>query len=149
MFSVEYTNVAKQHHSILQFNSIAAALKFMKEILNDKDVQQYIEHLRRRKKLDALNFAQNEKQLYPLYGDIDKPMAALSDLTSEVVFDRGLYEYRLGSSSPMFYEGFGHISFRVKNVSQSVQSSETNKLNNRNTVVRETFPNEYGRPYHE
>jgi len=149
MYSMQYTNVAKQQQLSLRFNSIGAALKFMKETLNDKDVQQYIGHLRNRKKLDALNFAQSERQLYPLYGDLDKPFPVMSDVASEIIFDSGVYEYRLGSSDPTFYEGFGRISFRIQNIRQSVESSQSGQLNNWNTQARQVVSNEYGRAYHE
>lgn len=142
-------NVAKQQQLSLRFNSIAAALKFMKETLNDKDVQQYIGHLRNRKKLDSLNFAQSERQLYPLYGDLDKPFPLMSDVASEIIFDSGVYEYRLGSSDPMFYEGFGRVSFCIKNIRQGVQPTYTNNFNNFGAQRTQEVTNEYGRAYHE
>ena len=133
----------------MRFNSISAILKFMNEKLNNKDVQQYIGHLRNRKKLDALNFAQSERQLYPMYGDVDSPIPLMSDIAYEVTFDNKEYEYRLGTSDPMFYEGVGRISFRIKNIRQCVQSSESSQLNNGNTQVRQVVSEEYSRTNHE
>ena len=137
MYQLEYLNVNNSVHQTLCFNSISAILKFMNEKLNNKDVQQYIGHLRNRKKLDALNFAQSERQLYPMYGDIDKRIPIMSDIAYEVTFDNKEYEYRIGTSDPMFYEGVGRISFRIKNIRQCVESSESSQLNNGNTQVRQ------------
>jgi hypothetical protein len=149
MYLLEYTNVNKNTQRTLRFNSISAILKFMNEIVNDKDVRAYVERLRNQKKLDALNFAQNEKQLYPMYGDVDSPIPMLSDVAYEVTFDNKEYEYRIGTSDPMFYEGVGRISFRIKNIRQRIESSETSQLNNRNTQFRQVVSNEYSRSNHD
>ncbi len=133
----------------MRFNSISAILKFMNEIVNHKDVRAYVERLRKQKKLDALNFAQNERQLYPMYGDVDDPIPIMSDIAYYVTFDKKEYEYRLGTSDPMYYEGVGRISFRIKNIRQCVQTDETGKLNNGNTQARQVVSNEYSRTYHE
>ena len=106
-------------------------------------------HLRNRKRLDALNFAQSERQLYPMYGDIDKRIPILSDVAYEVTFDNKDYEYRIGTSDPMFYEGVGRISFRIKNIRQCVESAQSSQLNNGNTQARQVISEEYSRAYHE
>ena len=149
MYLLEYTNVSKNIQRTLRFNSISAILKFMNEIVNDKDVRAYVERLRRQKKLDALNFAQSERQLYPMYGDVDSPIPLMSDVAYEVTFDKKEYEYRLGTCDPMYYEGVGRISFRIKNIRQCVQSSETGQLNNGNTQFRQVVANEYSRTNHD
>ena len=149
MYLLEYTNVSKNIQRTLRFNSISAILKFMNEIVNDKDVRAYVERLRRQKKLDALNFAQSERQLYPMYGDVDSPIPLMSDVAYEVTFDRKEYEYRLGTCDPMFYEGVGRISFRIKNIRQCVQSSETSQLNDGNAQLRQVASNEYSRANHD
>jgi hypothetical protein len=149
MYLLEYTNVDKNIHRTLRFNSISAILKFMNEIVNHKDVRAYVERLRKQKKLDALNFAQNERQLYPMYGDVDSPIPIMSEVAYEVTFDKKEYEYRLGTSDPMYYEGVGRISFRIKNIRQCVQSSETSQLNDRNAELRQVVSNEYSRTNHD
>ena len=149
MYLLEYLDVNNSVHQTLRFNSISAILKFMNEKLCTKDVQQYIEHLRSRKMLDALNFAQSEKQLYPMYGDIDKRIPILSDVAYEVTFDNKEYEYRIGTSDPMFYQGVGHISFRIKNIRQCVESTQSSQLNDGNTHARQVVSNEYSRSYHK
>lgn len=149
MYLLEYTNVNKNIQRTLRFNSISAILKFMHETVNHKDVREYAERLRKQKKLDALNFAQNEIQLYPMYGDVDDPIPNMSDMTYYVTFDKKEYEYRLGTCEPMFYEGVGRISFRIKNIRQCVQSSETSQLNNGNTQRGQVVPNEYSRTNHD
>ena len=92
MYLLEYTNVNKNIQRTLRFNSISAILKFMHETVNHKDVREYAERLRKQKKLDALNFAQNEIQLYPMYGDVDDPIPNMSDMTYYVTFDKKEYE---------------------------------------------------------
>ena len=149
MYLLEYLDVNNSIHQTLRFNSISAILKFMNEKLCNKDAQQYIEHLRNRKRLDALNFAQSERQLYPMYGDIDKRIPILSDVAYEVTFDNKEYEYRIGTSDPMFYEGVGRISFRIKNIRHCVESSQPSQLNNGNTQARQVISEEYSRAYHE
>jgi hypothetical protein len=149
MYLLEYLDVNNNINQTLRFNSISAILKFMNEKLSHKDVQQYIEHLRNRKRLDALNFAQSERQLYPMYGDIDKRIPILSDVAYEVTFDNKEYEYRIGTSDPMFYEGVGRISFRIKNIRQCVESAQPSQLNNGNTQARQVISEEYSRSYHE
>jgi len=149
MYLLEYTNVNKNIQRTMRFNSISAILKFMNEIVNHKDVRAYVERLRKQKKLDALNFAQNERQLYPMYGDVDSPIPLMSDVAYEVTFDKKEYEYRLGTSDPMFYEGVGRISFRIKNIRQCIESAQPSQLNNGNTQARQVISEEYSRAYHE
>jgi hypothetical protein len=149
MYLLEYTNVNKNIQRTLRFNSISAILKFMNETLKYKEVREYVERLRKQKKLDALNFAQSEKQLYPMYGDVDKPIPAMSDVAYEVTFDKKEYEYRLGTSDPMFYEGVGRISFRIKNIRECIQSSESSQLNSGNAQFRQVVANEYSRTNHD
>ena len=149
MYLLEYINVNKNIQRTMRFNSISAILKFMNEIVNHKDVRAYVERLRKQKKLDALNFAQNERQLYPMYGDVDSPIPLMSDVAYEVTFDNKEYEYRIGTSDPIFYEGVGRISFRIKNIRQCVESAQSGQLNNGNTQARQVISEEYSRAYHE
>lgn len=132
----------------MRFNSIHAIHKFMKEKLINKDIQAYTEHLRSRKKLDALNFAQSENQLFPMYGDIDKPLPLLSQIQA-AVYDNGSYEYRLGTNNPMFYEGFRRISFSIKYVSQGVCAHKSDKLDDIRIQPTQVLTNEYSRSHHE
>lgn len=148
MYSVEYIDTDNRCCSKLRFNSVLAIHKFMKEKLVNKDIEAYTEHLRNRKKLDALNFAQSENQLYPLYGDIDKGLPSLSQIQA-AVYNDGYYDYRIGTNNPMFYEGFRRISFSVKYVSQGIQADKPSKLNNIHIQPTQVLANEYSRPHHE
>ena len=152
MYRVEYHNIKDSKSLNLLFNSIEAAEKFMKELLNRKDVREHIEHLRNKKRLDALNYAQSESQLNPLYGDIDDNIPTLLGLNIQL--DRyGSYEYRIGTLDKKFQVGFGCILIRVSsginNVAKSVCSSKSNKLNILTPNLRQIIGNDYARSYHE
>jgi hypothetical protein len=152
MYRVEYHNIQDPKSLNLLFNSIEGAEKFMKELLNRKDVRETIEHLRNKKRLDALNYAQSEAHLYPLYGDIDDNIPTVLGLKIRV--DRyGSYEYRIGTLNKKFQDGFGCILIRVSsgidNIAKSVCSSKPNKLNILAANLSKIFSNDYSPPYHE
>lgn len=152
MYQVNYFNAKTGKWLTPIFNSIEAVDKFLKERLNHKDTQEYIGHLRDRKKSDAVTFRKSEMQLYPLYGDVDDNIPTIIGL--KIRLDRyGSYEYRLGTLNPMFQEGFGcmyfKVSTRINDVSKSISSNQSDKLNILSANRTELLSNEYSRPYHE
>lgn len=152
MYRVNYYN--SRNGLLLKpvFNSMEGAVKFVKEKLNDKDVQQYIGHLRDKKRLDCLNYSQKESQLYPLYGDIDKELPSANDITG-IAHRTGFYEYRIGTMHSSFIKGFGCVHFKIlpceQNVSKSIHSQQTNKGNGRFAILRKFATDDYSRPNHD
>lgn len=135
-----------------KFNSLEGAVKFLKEKLNDKDVQQFIAHLRQKKRLDQMNYAQSEVQLYPLYGDVDRQLPSLTEI-SGIVHRTGSYEYRLGTLHSSFIKGFKCVHFKISpcvdNVSQRVSSEKANQLNNAWFKPIQEGSDQYSRTYHD
>ena len=100
-------------HRKLRFNSIDAGVRFIKEYLNRKDVKMYIARLRGNKAVDKNQFGDNKLCIYTYYGDIDSPMPSSKEIEDEIRTE-GKFEYRIGTSDPMFYDGFGCIYFNLQ-----------------------------------
>lgn len=152
MYTVRYYDTRNGIPLRPAFNSMDAAYKFINERLNHKDVQEYIAHLRNEKKLDALNYALSESQLYPVYGDIDKSFPSCIGL--KVLIDQyGFYEYRIGSSKAMAEDGLGCVYFKISasvdNIRKSVCSNQSYKLNKFRIEATELLTDDYSRPNHD
>lgn len=150
MYRVDYYDTATGRLSMLIFNSIDAAHKFIKELLNREDVKDFIKHLRNRKLVYSLNYAPPEKQLSETYGDVDSEFPTI--LTLKLLVHRnGTYEYRLGcsSSTPPRTMYFKVTLLGVDNISKGVCTDETDKLHNASVKLNQVFSNEYSRSYHE
>jgi hypothetical protein len=149
MYRVDYYDTSTGRLSKPIFNSIDAAHKFVKELLNREDVQEYIRHLRNSKKVYGMNYAVPETQLNAIYGDVDQEFPALS--TFRLVVHRcGMYEYRIGSSginSRSIY--FKTASISVDDIRKSVDTDQPDKLNDASIKINQLFSNDYSRPYHE
>lgn len=152
MYQVNYYDTRKGSLLNPVFNSIEGAVKFMKEKLNDKDVQEYIAHLRDKKRLDELKYNQKEVQLHPLYGDIDRELPSINDITG-IAHRTGSYEYRIGTMNSSFVKQVGCIYFKIlpceKNVSHGVCSEKSNKGNNLWTILRKLSPDNNSRTDHD
>lgn len=99
-------------HRVLRFNSVDAASRFIRETLNQKDMQIYIARLRNSRELDKSEFGRTHRCLYTYYGDIDLPIPTTKMIQDDISF-KGKFDYRLGTSDPMFYEGFGCVYFKL------------------------------------
>ena len=119
MLDMYDARVAK--HRNMLFNSIQAATQFIKEYLNQKDVKIYIARLRGGKMLDQDKFGRNNRCLQTYYGDIDLQFPSVTIIKDEIE-RKGKFEYRLGTSDPMFYDGFGCIYFKLENEYKSQTS---------------------------
>jgi hypothetical protein len=86
-----YDSLTNKNREIV-FNEIEGAHKFMKEVLNRKDVKEHIARLRESKRL-----AHPKTSFYLQYGDLDTPLPSIQQLRNSVYEDLW-YEYRLGSS---------------------------------------------------
>ena len=86
-----YDTLTNKNREIV-FNEIEGAHKFMKEVLNRKDVKEHIARLRESKRL-----AHPQTSFYLQYGDLDTPLPSVQQLRKSVYEDLW-YEYRLGSS---------------------------------------------------
>lgn len=111
-------------HRVLRFNSIDAAVRFIKEKLNQKEMQIYIARLRNSRELDKSEFGRRHLCLYTYYGDLDLPLPSVKAIEDDIKVD-GKFEYRLGTSDPMFYEGFGCVYFKLEDECRSHTSANT------------------------
>lgn len=119
-------------HRRLKFNSVEASSRYMKEYLNHKEVKIYIARLRGGKMLDQHEFGRNNRCLQTYYGDIDLPFPSVAIIKDEIETE-GKFEYRLGTSDPMFYDGFGCIYFKLEN-EYKLQTSKHIFLTTRGTI---------------
>ena len=86
-----YDTITNQNREIV-FNEIEGAHKFMKEVLNRKDVKEHISHLR-----DSKRIAHPQTSFYLKYGDLDIPLASVGEIR-KCIYEELWYEYRLGPS---------------------------------------------------
>lgn len=113
MYQLNIYDARTTKHRTLRFNSVEASLQFIKEVLNQKDMKLYIERLRKSKELDKSEFGRSHKCLYTYYGDVDYSIPSAKDVEEDIKLN-GKFEYRLGTSDPMFYDGFGCVYFKLK-----------------------------------
>ena len=114
MYQLNIYDARTTCHRNLRFNSVDAAVRFIKEVLNQKDMKLYVARLQESKKLDKAEFGKRHKCLYTYYGDIDLTIPSAKDVEEEIKLN-GKFEYRLGTSDPMFYDGYGCVYFKLKN----------------------------------
>lgn len=149
MYRLDTYDARTAIHRTLRFNSVDAAVRFMRERLNQKDMQMYIADLRNSKELDKNQFGSAHKCLYTYYGDIDLPIPSLTTVHQDMNVN-GKFEYRIGTSDHMFHEGFGCFYFKLvneykshtlENITQEVQIKKQDQISKQKSIwlVRPLF----------
>jgi hypothetical protein len=112
MYQLNMYDMRKAKHRVLRFNSIDAAVRFVKETLNQKDIQTYIAHLRNNRELNKNVISRSYRSAYTYYGDLDLPIPTVKSIEDDILTE-GKFEYRIGSSDPTLHETFGCIYFKL------------------------------------
>lgn len=114
MYRLEIYDTRSARHRRLLFNSIDAAIQFVRETLRTKDMQTYIARMRASKVRDTHIFGPNHPRLYLYYGDVDEMVPSVATVDDDIKME-GKYEYRIGCLESMVQGGFGCVYFRLKN----------------------------------